>query len=212
MKNVNWMSLCFILLTAAEVAGQPYEPLGRFVIDARGTLARLKENPVLASSLEVAPSNLPTRALGLSAGFHWYPVRSRFVSFGLGGEVLVARDSRTAEQTGETVERPTVTTRLSSVSPHISLNFGRRDGWSYISGGIGRARLTAERDGGPSADGAGRTRALHYGGGARWFTGPHLAVSVDLRFYTVNERPASAARPGFPRSRMMVISTGISMR
>ncbi len=55
-------------------------------------------------------------------------------------------------------------------------------------------------------------RTTHYGGGARWFTGPHLAFTFDLRFYTVNAQPAAGNRPAYPRTKMMVISAGVSFR
>lgn len=216
MTNARCVWLCLLLVTLAgisDAAAQPPEPVGPFVADVRGTLARFKEDPVLAAALNVTPTNLPTRGLGLAAGVHLYPLRRRRITLGVGGEMLVARGSRTADQTGASaVQGPTVTTRLSAVSPQVSLNFGKRDGWSYISGGIGLARLTAERVDAPFAEGASRTRAINYGGGARWFTGPHLAFSLDLRFYTVNARAASGARPAFPRSKMMVISVGASLR
>jgi hypothetical protein len=53
---------------------------------------------------------------------------------------------------------------------------------------------------------------LNYGGGARWFTNRHLAVSVDLRFYSIGEQPAAAGRPAFPKTKIMVISGGIAVR
>jgi hypothetical protein len=216
MKNLKWVWLCFLLLTATGAAAQPSEPMGAFVVDVHGTLARFNDDAEVASSLDVSTDTLPTRGLGLAAGFHWYAIRSRRVSLGLGGELVIARDSRTAELPDDdgdvAVPLPTVTTRFSSISPHVSLNFGKRDGWSYISGGLGRARLSSERDDEPFADGPDGTRALHYGGGARWFTGPHLAFSFDLRFYTINATEASGSRPAYPRTRMMVISAGISTR
>jgi hypothetical protein len=159
MRNLKWVWVCVLMLAANDVFAQPSEPIGRFVIDAHGTLTAEPD-----------------------------------------------------EDDETTVEGPTVTTRFSSISPQISLNFGKRDGWSYISGGLGRARLSAERDDEPFADSADATRTLHYGGGARWFTSPHLAFSFDLRFYTINASEASATRPAYPRTRMMVISAGISMR
>lgn len=215
MRNLKWVWLCCLMLAANDVFAQPSEPIGRFVIDARGTLARFKDDPQVASSLDVTTENLPTRGLGAAVGVHWYPIRGRLVALGVGGELVIARDSRTAEPAEDddtAVEGPRVTTRFSSISPQISLNFGKRDGWSYISGGLGRARLSAERDDEPFADSADATGSFHYGGGARWFTGPHLAFSFDLRFYTVNASEASGTRPAYPRTKMMVISAGISMR
>ena len=36
---------------------------------------------------------------------------------------------------------------MRTLAPQVSFNFGGRDGWSYLSGGIGLATLTAEKAG-----------------------------------------------------------------
>lgn len=213
MKHVSRVALCLLLAGAGEAAAQRPEPIGPWVADVRGSLARFKAEPPVAQALQVSTDTLPTRGLGLSAGAHWYPLRRGRVTFGVGGELVLARSSRTAEETGTAGARPTVTTRFSAVSPHVSLNFGTNDGWSYISGGIGRAGLTTGSDALPAFAGAAeRVRATHYGGGARWFTGPRLAFTFDVRFYTLDAREATAARPGYPRNRFTVISVGASLR
>jgi hypothetical protein len=196
---------------AAEVAAQPPQPVGPYVIDARGSFVRFKEDGAIANTIDVSADNLPTRGLGITTGAHWYPVRWRRVAFGLGAELLLARDSRTKEATETTEAGPTVTTRLSALSPHLSLNFGKGDGWSYISGGFSSARLTVERTDRPAID-VDRTRATHYGAGARWFTSRRLAVSVDVRFYAINARPPTGTLPQFPRNRLTVFSAGIAVR
>jgi hypothetical protein len=99
-----------------------------------------------------------------------------------------------------------------SASPQLSLNFGRENGWSYISGGVGVAGFTSEVVERPLADATARPRAINYGGGARWFTKKHLAVSVDLRFYAIDAQPPEIARPAFPAMRLMVISAGVAFR
>lgn len=213
MKHVSWVVLCLLLAGARDAAAQPPEPIGPLVVNLRGALARLKAEPPVATALGVGVDDMPTRGLGLSAGAHWYPVRRGRVTLGLGGELVFARESRTAETTDTTAVVPTVTARFSEFSPHVSLNFGTNDGWSYISGGIGRARLTAESDALPPFDEpAERVRSLHYGGGARWFTSPRLAFTFDVRFYTINGREPAGLRPGHPRNRFMVISAGASLR
>jgi hypothetical protein len=215
MQNIRFLCMCVVLLGASEAAAQPWQPIGPFVADVRGSLARFKEDPGIASAIGVQPANLPTRGLGFSIGAHVYPLRRGRLTIGIGGEFVVARDSRTLEAEDEDDEAappgPTVTTRFSSLSPQVSLNFGKRDGWSYLSGGIGLASLTAEQAGTP-VPGGGRVRAIHYGGGARWFTGPHVAFTFDVRFYTVPAQPAAGTRPSFPRSRFMVLSAGVSLR
>jgi hypothetical protein len=203
-----------LLSPVAEALAQPAAPIGKFVVDVRGPLARFKEDLATAEGIDVGAKNLPTRGLGLTAGAHWYPLRRGRITFGLGGEILLARDSRTAEPATATptVEGPTVTTRLSAIAPQLSFNFGHGDGWSYISGGTGWARITSERKDAPFTETAARTRALNYGGGARWFTGPHLAFTFDLRFYAISPRPATATLPSYPRTKIMVISVGVSLK
>jgi hypothetical protein len=208
-----FLLLLLSVLFPVETAAQARDPIGPFVADVRGALARFKEDAAIAQTIDVEPSNLPTRGLGMGIGGHWYPFRLGRVTFGLGGELLWARDSRTGEpEEDATTPPPTVTTRLSSVAPHVSLNFGHGDGWSYISGGLGWASLSAERADQPFTDDAGRARMTHYGGGARWFTGPHLAFTFDLRFYSIDAREPSGTQPAFPRSRVMVISAGVSFK
>jgi hypothetical protein len=203
--------LVLLGLLASEARAQLREPIGRYVADARITFVRLKEDPGVAAAIEVQPVNLPTRGLGIVVGAHVYPLRSRRVALGLGAEFLSARDRRTLPTPDDEEEGPTVETRLSSFNPQLSLNFGKRDGWSYISGGIGSALFTAERVDEAVGDGS-RARTINYGGGARWFTNKHLAVSVDLRFYSIAAQAGSALRPPFPKSRIMVISGGIAFR
>jgi hypothetical protein len=199
-------------LVPVVARAQPRDPIGPYVVDARGLLARFKEDGGVAQAIDVEPSNLPTRGLGVGIGGHWYPTRLGRVTLGIGGEFVWARGSRTGEQDETaTEEAPTVTTRFSAIAPHVSVNFGHGDGWSYLSGGLGRARLTAERADEPFSDGGG-AGMTHYGGGARWFTGPHLAFTFDVRFYAVNASDASGTRPAFPRTRFMVISVGASLR
>jgi hypothetical protein len=201
------------LCSAGPVFAQPPEPIGLYVVDARIPLARFKDDAAIADAIAVESENLPTRGLGLAIGAHVYPLRKFGITLGLGGEVVWARDSRTGEPEDDATEPlPTVTTRFSSISPQVSLNFGTGEGWSYVSGGLGWASLIPERDDQPYTNGGGRARATHYGGGARWFTGPHLAFTFDLRFYTINALPASGTQPAFPRNRLMVISGGVSIK
>jgi outer membrane protein with beta-barrel domain len=203
------ITTCLPFTSSAQVN----EPIRPVVADVRGVWARFKEDPAIASVIGVSAVNLPTRGLGVGLGVHWYPLRRATVALGLGGEMLIARDRRTLETgSDDDAPGPTVTTRMTAISPQLSLNFGRADGWSYISGGIGWAGFTAERDDQPLGDPDGRARATNYGGGARWFTKEHLAVSVDLRFYTIAEQPAATNRPAFPRMRLMVISAGVGFR
>lgn len=191
------------------------EPISGFVIDARGAMGRFKQLPAIGTALGVdANTNLPGRGLGLTIGGHVYPLRRRSIALGLGGEVLLRmQGSRTVgAETENGPEGPTVTMRMSALSPQVSLNFGKRSGWSYLSGGIGWASFAAERADAPLPDAETRPRAINYGGGARWFAKERVAFSLDLRFYAISPQEATAGRPAFPRQTIMVIGAGVSMR
>jgi hypothetical protein len=96
------------------------------------------------------------------------------------------------------------------------LNFGHSEGWSYLSGGIGWAKVTnavvLETAGSTTGDAIEQTRAINYGGGARWFMKRHVAFSVDVRWYAISPRPATATDPGHARLRRMVLSAGVSFK
>ena len=211
-KTVLGVAVMTLLASAGEVSAQPYTAISRFVVDARGSLARFKQDVAVADTIGVDITNLPTRGLGVTAGAHFYPLRARRITIGIGGEVLFARDSRTIEATDTTEAGPEVVTRLAAISPQLSLNCGRGDGWSYLSGGPGWGRITSARADEQSTETAARTRSINYGGGARWFTGPRMAFTFDLRFYAISPRIATGALPGYPRTRTMVISAGVSFR
>jgi hypothetical protein len=200
--------------TAAAQEPQPEElPIGRYVADARLHFPKFKQDPTVSGGLGVATENLPTRGFGFVFGGHLYPLRLGFMTLGVGGEISKAgRDKTMNTGTEAQPVNVTVNTRFSAVSPQISFNFGARDGWSYISGGIGWATLTTERVDKPLPDPASGTKTINYGGGARWFAKKHLAVSFDIRFYAVNPQLATATRPGYPRMTLMTMSGGISVR
>ena len=58
----------------------------------------------------------------------------------------------------------------------------------------------------------GRTRAINYGGGARWFAKEHIAFTFDLRFYRIDAQEADHGRPAYGGRRLMVFSAGISVK
>ena len=209
--------------TNRAFAAADAQVLARFDGVAPAVVARRVGNGrvvLWASTLDTTWSDLPTRGLGLTVGAHVYPVRKRTFALGVGGELLLrARASHTitTEIEGpdgpiEGPEGPTVITRMTAISPQVSLNFGRRNGWSYVSGGLGRASFTSELEASPFDDPESAGSALNYGGGARWFTNKHLAVSIDLRFYAVRAQDATAARPAFPAMTLVVFSAGVSFR
>lgn len=212
-----WMSTIVVIGLAADAGAQPTAgPISRFVVDTRGSLARFKQNAAVAEGLDVEATSLPTRGLGFTVGAHWYPLRLRHITFGLGAELARAGDSRTVKTTdtttGTETEGPTLMTKFTSFAPQLSFNFGRDEGWSYVSGGLGSARITTERDDVAVTGTAARTRAINYGGGARWFNSPRLAFTFDVRFYAISPREATTAVPAYPRAKFMVLSGGVAFR
>jgi hypothetical protein len=204
------------LAIAAPAAAQPKEPIAPFVVDVRGAFGRHKAEPSVATDLDVAPANLPTRTFGIVGGVHLYPLRSHKVTLGIGGNMVLARGSKALDVEGtdpeEPTKGPTVRRYFTTFSPEISLNFGSRNGWSYISGGMfGRSKLYLDREDAP-AENAPFRNTVNYGGGARWFTRNHMAFSVDFRWYSVAEQLASAGVIAQPRTTLLILSAGISIR
>jgi hypothetical protein len=214
MRRLAALLCC--LTIAAPAAAQQKDPIGPFVIDLRGAFGRHKAEPSVATDLGVPAANLPTRTLGLGGGIHVYPLRSRKVTLGIGGNFVMTRGSKSLDVVvagaEEPAQGPAVRRRFTTFSPELSLNFGHRNGWSYISGGMfGRSKLYLERETAPVSDAPNRT-TINYGGGARWFTSDHLAFSVDFRWYSLAEQAASAGIVAQPRTTLLVLSGGISIK
>lgn len=200
--------------TAAAQDSQPEDlPIGRYVGDVRVQFPKFKQEPAVSSELGVATDNLPTRGFGFALGAHFYPLRLGFMTLGLGGEISKSGRDRTKNTGTEAAPvNVTVNTSFSAVSPQVSFNFGARDGWSYISGGLGWSKLTTERVDRPLPPPESGTKTINYGGGARWFFKKHLAVNFDIRFHAVNPQLATATRPAYPRMTIMSWVGGISVR
>lgn len=216
-RAASCLLLC--LAIATPISAEQKDPIGRFALDVRGLFARHKKEPTVAEGLGVETANLPTRSVGLAGGAHVYPFRAGKVAFGIGGEVAVARGRKTLDivaKDGTKTKGPTVERHFMSLAPEVSLNFGHRRGWSYISGGmLGRAKLYAEGEE-KAATPALMRKTVNYGGGARWFLKSHLAFSVDVRWYSIAEGPAPVSgivpRLVQPKTTLLVISGGISLK
>jgi hypothetical protein len=135
---------------------------------------------------------------------------------------------------GSSIALPSVRTRITAIAPQLSFNFGSADGWSYISAGIGpaEARTTASAfttgnrddavttddgavaadDGAVTTEGTALSRSLrdiNVGGGARWFTKRHFAISFDVRFHVVSDTGGEAP---IPRTTLVVVTAGMSLK
>jgi len=212
--------LFLVLSTAAAARAQDPPPkIGPFVVDLHATVPKYPSSPALAASHDVVVAELPGRGLGLQVGGQVYFFRWRAVTFGIGGEYAASRGRKPPPDTpGGSTATDATTLReteetFSSKGTSLSFNFGAGHGWSYISGGIGQSTwsvIPVGRAAFPSDQE--RLKTINYGGGARWFAKAHLAFSFDVRFYAINPGPASIDFPGSPRTTMLVIGAGISVK
>ena len=217
-----WMMLS-VLVLAAPAAAQTSERLPWFSVDVHGAWVGLPTTegwvPVVT-----ATTPLPGRAWGVAGGATVYPVRLGVITLGLG--VAMHRGKSTSNALTSTtgtgsaeVTKPTtttVTTQITSLVPQLSINFGHKLGWSYLSAGYGRSKVAG------SSEAFGTTLAqtvpeawhpaINFGGGAKWFMKPHLGAGFDVRFTKLSSRAATAAQPVFgKRTQMVTLSVGISI-
>jgi len=220
MLNWRWLSpliaAVILLVPWLSTGGSAYaqegvaRPIGRFVFDVRGSITPFGDTTEFAALQGFNGSVTPGLGLGFEAGAHVYPYRWRVITFGLGGSVHASLGDRGTNELDTNPNGQTVRKQLVAVSPQLSFNFGGRDGWSYISGGLGNSRLSLFALGSDSSER--QTKTLNYGGGGRWFTRDHLAFSLDLRFYALGPLEQTESEPGSPRMTLMVLSIGASFR
>jgi len=202
-----------MICAARAHAQEPPPPIPRFVIDLHATVP-LFPNDVqqLADSRNLQLPELPGRGIGGQVGVHLYLLRWRALTIGIGGEAIAARATSTpsADSSSSLVA---VEERLVSASPQLSFNFGTGHGWSYLSGGAGRSVWSLHETGliAGSAD-VEPLQTLNYGGGARWFIKNHLAFSLDVRIYQVQPGTPVMPLPGSPRTQLLIVGAGISLK
>ena len=186
-------------------------PIGWFVLDAHGSIVPIGRSFQLAAARGLDPEVDPRLGIGGGVGLHLYPLRIGVLTVGVGGRALAASASGSPDPEGVNPDGPQLRKRFTAYSGQLSLNFGGRDGWSYVSGGMGRSRLSlyaSSADEPPQRS----THTVNVGGGARWFTSRHLAFALDLRFYTARPLEATVTEPASPRVTVMVLSVGASFR
>lgn len=207
-----WWAAC-LLAAPAAFAQDPPPRIGPFVADVHGTVPRFPRAHQLADSRGLLLRELPGAGLGLHTGVNVYPLRWKVITFGIGADLTVARAQQAAPQLAAGVVGRAVTEQFTHLSPQISFNFGDGDGWSYISGGIGTSTWSAVPDGFPSsAADTERLKTINYGGGARWFIKRHLAFSFDVRFYAIDPSTPVLGRPGGPRTTLLIMGAGVSVK
>jgi hypothetical protein len=214
--RVSLLAVTVVCATASATAAQPREPLPRAVFDVRAASVGL---PTVAGWTPPVPqgTEVPSRSLGFDLGGHLHLFRSRVISLGIGAGALFARGTTTPPEATTGTPLPEVTTRLRSVSSQLSINFGHGRGWSYLSGGIGRARVESQVSRAatataPTAVEFESVPSINYGGGARWFLNDHIAFNLDLRWHQLSSVAASASRAAAGRATLIVAGGGISIK
>jgi len=196
-------------IASSAAAQQRPSRIGPFVVDLRATIPTFPSDVQLATSRGVGSSDLPGAGLGIDIGAHLYLVRWHAITFGIGGEFMTARARSTPSAAGGQA----ITERYTSIAPQLSFNFGSAKGWSYLSGGIGPSVWSIVPDGSqPLPADEERLKTINYGGGARWFSKKHVAFTFDVRFYAINPGTPTFGFPGGPRTTLLVIGAGVSVR
>jgi hypothetical protein len=199
--------LATALLIAAPAIAQTREPLPWFAADLHvGSLGL----PTAEGWVPIVPLDtlVPDRTLGISAAGNVYPFRLGIVTFGFGA--AWSTGSRTA------AGPPIVRTKVVHILPQLSINFGHKLGWSYLSAGVGRTRVESSAEAFDALPAqvvpAAWNQALNFGGGARWFMKPRLGAGFDVRFIKLGSRGATAVLPFARRTQMITFSAGISIQ
>ena len=194
-------------------AQEPPPRIGPFVVDIRGTSPNFPQDALLAQSRGLSIDELPARGFGLDGGAHLYLFKWRVITVGIGAQATLARATLSSVEQDGIVTARAVTSWFTSLTPQLSFNFGTGDGWSYISGGLGRAVWSTVPDGQSALPGdEERLTTVNYGGGARWFAKPHLAFTFDVRFHQIDPGTPLPGLPGSPRTTMMIIGAGVSLK
>jgi hypothetical protein len=211
-----------LLLASSNVMAQERQPLPWFAIDLHAASIGL---PTAEGWIPVVSEDtpIPDRAWGPAVAATVYPFRAGIMTFGFGAAFSTGQGKSDSLEiitgsgsTATTRVTPVVRTQVTSLIPQVSINFGHKFGWSYLSAGLGRTKVES------SADAVGTepqiivpaawNQALNFGGGARWFMKPRLGAGFDVRFVKLGSRGATAALPAARRSQMITFSAGLSIQ
>jgi hypothetical protein len=217
------LAVLLIVATPGAAFAQQAERLPWFTVDLHAATVGLPQAEGWVPAV-VADSELPGRSWGVAGGATVYPFRLKLITLGFGASLLKAGGSSEvltiksgSGATATTRVTQAVHTGVTSLAPQVSINFGRRLGWSYLSAGLGRTRVTSRSDA-LNATPPGIVvpeawnQALNFGGGARWFMKPRLGAGFDVRFIQLGSRSPTNVLPSARRTRLWNISAGISIQ
>ena len=215
-----------ILLAAGQSRAQTEPPSrpGPWSLDVHGVTSPVPQDPYFYPAFDTT-ALVPARGFGLDVGAHVYLFDLGAARLGIGGSLTTIRATTkppkviTAPGVPPLPPGQSVQVDLMHMAPHVSLNFGTRGGWSYISGGMGATMVRTQTAGVLSGqvetaplwefDRFWRFQdynMLHVGGGARWFAKDHMAFSFDIRLHRV--KPGTIT----PGLMLVAIGAGVSFR
>ena len=196
-----------VLLASAPVSAQTPERLPWFAFDLHAASVGLPTAEGWIPVPVLGDTPLAGRGFGLAGGATAYPFKLGIITFGFGASLSTGQGKGEAltittgsGSSAVTIVTPVFRTQVLNVIPQVSINFGRKFGWSYLSAGLGTTRVDASADASPTTPAVVLpetwNQALNFGGGARWFMKEHLGASFDVRFVKLGSRAASGTIPG----------------
>lgn len=216
----RFLLLAFLVASTPALAQTP-DRLPWFSVDLHAATVGLPQAegwvPVVS-----ADTKLPGRNWGMAVGTTVYPLKLKIITFGVGASLITGKGTGDSSiqlgsgSTATTKATQVVHTGITSLAPQLSMNFGHKRGWSYLSLGIGRSKVTSRSDALATTRGVivpeAWNSALNFGGGAKWFMKKHLGAGFDARFVKLASRSATAVLPSAKRTQLWNISAGISIQ
>lgn len=222
MRPLALAALLLALASTSAVA-QQREPLPWFAADLHVASVGLPTAEGWIPVPVIGDTPFAGRGLGFSGGATVYPFKLGIMTFGFGASLSMGKGKGEALEiaTGSgdaavIVTTPVMRTDVLNVIPQISINFGHKLGWSYLSAGIGTTRVNARSDATATLPAVvlpqSWNQALNFGGGARWFMKRRLGAGFDVRFVKLGSRAASGEIPAAKRTQMVTFSAGITIQ
>jgi hypothetical protein len=223
MTRVRSALVLMLLAVCARASAQQAPPrIGPLVFDVHLTFPSFPSDsqPLADSRPLISVTDLPGLGRGIDIAAQLYLLKVRKVTFGVGGNLMIGTSHSTpiTPPAGQVTFGHAVDERYMSFAPQLSINFGNGNGWSYLSGGIGQSTwslIAIDPATGVGTEGPADQEPLetiNYGGGARWFKKKHVGFSFDVRFYAINPGTPYNGFPGSPRTRLVVIGAGVSVK
>lgn len=213
--KLSTVVLALLLVPVAASAQGPVapvtvEPMPWVVADVRVGWPAIGADEVTAAAIGRAATEMPGRALTAGLGIHAYPVRRGRWKLGVGAELLRGRGSFQKKDTKGEPVGDEINRTLSGVSMQVSLNFGRGQGWSYVTAGGGPFQFDTFLGEGPG-DGE-RATTINFGAGARWFKWQHAGFTADMRFYLTKASDGTLLVAPRGSKRIVVLSVGLTLK